>query len=191
MATDRTKSASAQPAIAKLAALIGGPARIAAIGLAASAITVLAALGYQHVGGYEPCALCLKERVPYYIGAPLAAATLLAVALALPGRLIAALFVLFALVMGYGAILGIYHAGAEWAFWPGPSSCGVAGEGPANTGQLLEALKTPTIGPSCTEAVWRFAGLSFAGWNAVIAGGLCGLGLVGAVRAYGSSSASQ
>ncbi len=191
MTVDQGKPGRQNAALAGVTALLGGPARIAGIALFVTVATVLTALGYEHIGGYEPCALCLKERIPYYVGAPIAAVALLAARAALPGRLVAALFVLFAVVMGYGVILGAYHAGAEWAFWQGPAACGAAGAGPANTGQLLEALKTPTVGPSCTEAVWRFAGLSFAGWNALIAAGLFVLGLIGAARAYGSSSASQ
>ncbi len=187
--TGKSGSSGSSPALAF--GFLGGPVRIAGLALFVAVATILAALGYEHIGGYEPCALCLKERAPYYVGIPLAAVALVLASLATRWRLTAALFALFALVMGYGVILGIYHAGAEWTFWPGPSSCGVAGSGPADTGQMLDALKTPTIGPSCTDAVWRLAGLSFAGWNAVIAAGLCLLGLLGVARAYGSSSASQ
>lgn len=39
------------------------------------AITVGVALGFQHIGGYIPCKLCLEQRWPYYIGAPLMAFT--------------------------------------------------------------------------------------------------------------------
>ena len=35
-------------------------------------MTILGALGFEHIGGYQPCALCLQERVPYYAGLPLA-----------------------------------------------------------------------------------------------------------------------
>jgi disulfide bond formation protein DsbB len=33
---------------------------------------------------------------------------------------------------------------------------------------------------SCSEAKWRFAGLSFAGWNAVVSAILAGLAVYGA-----------
>ena len=32
----------------------------------------------------------------------------------------------------YGAGLGVYHAGAEWGFWPGPTDCG-GGSGAAQS----------------------------------------------------------
>ncbi|RVD51176.1 disulfide bond formation protein B, partial [Mesorhizobium sp. M8A.F.Ca.ET.023.02.2.1] len=37
----------------------------------AMAATVGSALGFQHIGGYIPCHLCLEQRTPYYIGVPL------------------------------------------------------------------------------------------------------------------------
>jgi disulfide bond formation protein DsbB len=27
--------------------------------------------GFEHIGGYIPCALCLTQRIPYYVAAPL------------------------------------------------------------------------------------------------------------------------
>ena len=41
------------------------------VGMAA---TVGGALGFEHIGGYIPCALCLMQRDPYYYGIPVAAA---------------------------------------------------------------------------------------------------------------------
>ena len=37
------------------------------------AATVGTALGFQHIGGYIPCKLCLEQRMPYYVGVPLMA----------------------------------------------------------------------------------------------------------------------
>ena len=41
--------------------------------LVAMAATVGTALGFQYIGGYIPCKLCLEERIPYYVGVPLMA----------------------------------------------------------------------------------------------------------------------
>src|SRR3954471_16604748 len=67
--------------------------------LAIAAATILGALGFEHIGGYHPGALCLMQRTPYYVGIPLAAATALAVWARAPRLLIAALFGVFALLM--------------------------------------------------------------------------------------------
>ena len=37
------------------------------------AATVGIALGFEHIGGYIPCKLCLEQRWPYYAGVPLMA----------------------------------------------------------------------------------------------------------------------
>ena len=132
-----------------------------------AALTVGGALVFEHGLGYVPCKLCLMERVPYYLAAPLAL-----IAALLPPRPARFLLGLVALVLIYGAGLGVYHAGAEWGFWPGPSDCGGgSGAGPADVADFLKKLET--VRPvDCTAAAWRFLGLSLAGWNALIAAAL-------------------
>jgi len=167
------------------------PILIALATLAAAAATVVAALTFEHIGGYEPCALCLKERGPYYATVPLALAAVLA-SWRRPNRILATIvFAAIAIVMLYGAGLGIYHSGVEWKLWEGPATCAGGAAAPSSASAMLESLQPGNIGPSCTEAVWRFLGLSFAGWNAIIAAGLALFAGLGMVRAYGSSSVSQ
>ncbi len=72
--------------------------------------------------GYAPCELCLKERIPYYIGIPVAAATLI-FALREWRALTLAGFILLFLIFAFSAGFGIYHAGVEWHFWQGPTAC--------------------------------------------------------------------
>ncbi|MCJ2028511.1 disulfide bond formation protein B [Methylobacterium sp. J-043] len=140
-----------------------------------AALTVGGALVFEHGLGYVPCKLCLTERVPYYLAVPLALGAIL-----LPPRLARFVLGLVALVLIYGAGLGVYHAGAEWGFWPGPSDCGGgSGAGPADVSDFLKNLET--VRPvDCTAAAWRFLGVSLAGWNALIA---AGLGLLAAAAA--------
>lgn len=142
--------------------------RNAALAVALGAVlTVGGALVFEHGLGYVPCKLCLTERVPYYLAAPLAL-----IAALLPPRPARFLLGLVALVLIYGAGLGVYHAGAEWGFWPGPNDCGGgSGAGPADVADFLKNLET--VRPvDCTAAAWRFLGLSLAGWNALIAAAL-------------------
>jgi disulfide bond formation protein DsbB len=105
-------------------------------------------------------------------------------------RLVAFLFALAAALMLYDAGLAAYHAGVEWRWWEGPAACAPTGE-VGNAASMLEALGEGQHAPSCTDATWRFLGLSFAGWNAILASGLALLAAYGAVRAYGSRTASQ
>jgi disulfide bond formation protein DsbB len=155
--------------------------------LAAVAITAIAAAwGFELIGGYVPCALCLEERLPYYIGIPVALVALIAAVIGSPVWLQRVLLVAVAAVFAYGAWLGIYHAGAEWGFWPGPADC-AAGSAPPTTSaaDLLSQIEGMRI-VSCTEASWRFPdgwGLSFAGWNAAASLFLVLAALWGAMRA--------
>ena len=149
----------------------------------AAAVTILAALGFQHIGGYQPCALCLMQRLPYYLGVPVALAAVVSAGRA-PRAVTAALFVVFGALMLYGLALAVYHSGVEWRFWEGPASCAAAGAAPETAGSVLDSLRSGVRGPSCTDAVWRFLGLSFAGWNVLISALLAALAALGAWRAW-------
>ena len=129
------------------------------------AATVGIALGFQHIGGYIPCKLCLEQRTPYYVAAPVMLAGFVFWLVAAPAYLTRACFAIGALLMAYGLFLGVYHAGVEWAFWEGPTDCSVTVAAPTAT-DILSAIDTIKP-PSCNEAALRVAGLSFAGWNVV------------------------
>jgi disulfide bond formation protein DsbB len=132
-----------------------------AIALGAAA-TIGGALVFEHGWGYIPCKLCLIQRNPYYLAIPLAL-----VAAVLPPKWTRAGLWLLALVFVVSAGLGAYHAGVEWGFWAGPSDCGGAPASAGNMGDFLSQLQTTRV-VSCTEAAWRFLGLSLAGWNVLI-----------------------
>jgi disulfide bond formation protein DsbB len=155
------------------------PALVLAAGMAA---TVGTALGFQYIGGYIPCALCYMEREPYYFSIPVAIVAAVAALLKMPAWLVKAFLVIVLIAMLIGAGLGTYHAGAEWGFWPGPSTCST----PVNAvtkdaGNLLNDLNA-VHGPSCTEAALRVLGLSFAGWNVVASLILAGIAAWGIRR---------
>jgi disulfide bond formation protein DsbB len=136
------------------------PLAVFVLGLA----TILGAWAFELIGGYIPCMLCLQERIPYYVGLPLVLVALVAASLGAPGHIARYLLLFAGFVFLIGTGLGIYHAGAEWRWWAGPASCGGVSTG---SGNLLDQISKIHV-VSCTEASWRFAGLSFAGWNAVV-----------------------
>ncbi|MCG7393252.1 disulfide bond formation protein B [Microvirga sp. ACRRW] len=145
-----------------------------AVALGAAA-TVGGALVFEHVFGYVPCKLCLIQRNPYYIAIPLGI-----VAAFLPPRWTRVSLWLLALVFLVSAGLGAYHSGVEWGFFAGPSDCGGgSGAGAGNVGDFLNQLQTTRV-VSCTEAAWRFLGLSLAGWNVLISLGLAAFAAMGA-----------
>ncbi len=128
------------------------------LGLAA----ILLALASQVFGGLTPCELCLEQRMPYYYGLPLLAVVLvLWNRLPLPVWYVAMLMV--AALFVWGTWLGVFHAGVEWGFWPGPTAC--TGVGESMDFSALNNL-TPVIG--CDVVQFRFLGISLAGYNALV-----------------------
>jgi disulfide bond formation protein DsbB len=138
--------------------------------------TILAALAFEHLGGYAPCPLCLEERYAYYFAVPASAVAFL-LARGRSTGLARILLALIALAFLANAALGVYHAGIEWKWWPGPGECSGAFELQWGEGGIVD---TPII--RCDEASWRFLALSFAGWNAVVSAFLALLAAYGASR---------
>ncbi len=146
---------------------------------AVAAATIVGAWIFEFAG-ILPCELCLLQRWAYYIGVPLA----LVIAAWNPSWIKWALVVM-ALLWLASAAFGVYHAGVEWAWWQGPTSC--SGDA-AGLGDGLPDLSNP--GVMCNEAAIRIFGLSLAGWNAVISAALAVV-VLSAARNHGSSSVSQ
>jgi disulfide bond formation protein DsbB len=146
--------------------------------IAVATAVILAALAFEHVGGYTPCALCLQQRYAYYGGIP-ALAGALALLHARNARAAAAVFLLVGAGFAINAGLGVYQAGAEWKLWEIPS-CGAAGGMPRFDLDNLDLHKAPI----CGVANWRFLGLSFAGWNVVVSALLAAGALAAALEAW-------
>lgn len=150
--------------------------------LAVSAWTAAALLFTVHAletwGGYPPCELCLHERevvwTAFYtslaglapaVTAPRAAWTRVWARVA-----VVAAGVAFAV----GAVVAAYHAGVEWRWWPGPTACSGTHRGPVTAADVRAVLSGARILHlvRCDEAAFRIAGLSLAGWNALLSAAL-------------------
>ncbi len=84
-----------------------------------------------------------------------------------PRSLLLAGLALIALAALCNAAFGTYHAGVEWKFWLGPSSCTGAPSLGLGGGSLLDQLDKVKVVP-CDVVQWRFLGISLAGYNALI-----------------------
>ena len=149
---------------------------LSAIVFALAFLTILTAHAFEQFGGYAPCPLCLQERYAYYFAVP---AALVAFFAARGENFSFARLVLVLIAIGFllNAALGVYHAGAEWKWWPGPSTCGGGFDLSWGQGGIVD---TPVI--RCDEASWWFLGLSFAGWNVVVSAVLAAIAAFGATR---------
>ena len=155
--------------------------------------TIILAWGFQLIGGYLPCALCYQQRWPYY------ATILIALALVAMARganqavILRWGLLLLAVIMAVSVGLGVHHAGVEWGWWAGPTSC-AGGAGFADPNSVLPDLTRGRV-VSCTEAQWRLFGISFAGYNALISLVIAAIALCGALLSrapdQGSNSVSQ
>jgi disulfide bond formation protein DsbB len=144
------------------------PAAMAALAVFVVGLGTLAgAWFFEYVLKYQPCPLCLEERIPYHVIIPLSLLIAIAALAGAPRKLIMVGFIAIIAAVGFNVVLSTYHAGIEWRWWPGPPDC----TGPATDfktgGGLLSQLQTIHV-PRCDEAAWRFLGISLAGYNALI-----------------------
>ena len=169
----------------KLSDLQRTPAyRMGGLVLLAAVVVIVTALGFEHIGGHDPCPLCLQQRYAYYAGIP---ALFVALVLLTVGRsnVAAVIFLLVAVAFLANAGLGAYQAGAEWKWWEPPATCAAPSTLPSLTKLPGNFDRVPV---SCGVASWRFLGLSFAGWN-VVASALLAVGAAAAALKVSRSPA--
>ncbi len=136
---------------------------------AGSAALLLGALAFQYWGGLAPCKMCIWQRWPH--GAAIALGL---IGFAAPLAIVAVLGALAAFTTG---AIGVYHAGVEQGWWEGPTTCTSGDISALSPSELMNQIMTaPLI--RCDEIAWSFAGLSMAGWNAVISFGLMAIWLI-------------
>jgi disulfide bond formation protein DsbB len=151
MTLSMTKNnALGRPHMVKPALLAGG----------VSLALLLGAFAFQYLGGLAPCEMCIWQRWPHgaailfgFVGGGLVAARVLP-----PGAAKTLALLAIAAIAISGAI-GIFHAGVEWKFWPGPDACTGIGYVPGRD-DSFQVVR-------CDEAQWRLFGISLAGYNAV------------------------
>ena len=130
--------------------------------------TIAGAWFSQLVMGFQPCHLCLQQRNAYYVGLPIVALAIGAALYGLPSRWVRLIMAVSGIVWAISVYLAVNHAGIEWGLWPGPTDCVPTVSGVKTTQDLLNQLNGNLRIVPCDRAVWRFLGLSFAGWNAVM-----------------------
>lgn len=145
-----------------------------AIALAAGS-TLALVLVAQYGFGLPPCEMCHWQRWPH-----IAALIFGLGALLLPGwrvQLLSLAALSFAITGG----IGVFHAGVEWKWWQGLTSCSGS-----TTPKSLDDLRTMLMSAPvvrCDEAAIRVLGLSMAGWNALWSAALAIFALLAARRA--------
>lgn len=139
-----------------------------AAALATASAALAAAWVIQWIG-YEPCVLCLRQRIPYYLGIPLLA--LAAGFETFGGRkleraagwLVVAALACFAV----SVLLGGNHAGVEQGWWDGPSTC-VTRSFDTTSLDAFAAQLGATKMVSCNTPSFTLLGVSLAWWNIAV-----------------------
>jgi len=128
------------------------------LALGVPALLLAGAYVSQYGFGLYPCEMCWWQRYPHF------AAVLLALVafVARPKPLWIGLAALAILASG---LIGGYHAGIEYGWWQGLTTCTNPIDG--SGGDALAAIMdAPLI--RCDAAQWTLAGISLAGFNALI-----------------------
>ena len=115
------------------------------------------ALLSEYVGKLYPCEMCWWQRYPHGVAILLALGALLSPLGAPRTR---ALTRLAALAIAVSGAIGVFHAGVEYGWWEGLTTCTTTG---ATT--LEDIMSVPLI--RCDQVQWSLAGISLAGFNAL------------------------
>ncbi|MFM6830901.1 MAG: disulfide bond formation protein B [Novosphingobium sp.] len=130
-----------------------------ALALIVPAALMGGALISQYVFGLFPCEMCWWQRYPH-----IAAIVLALLAFTMKGRGSGDMaVVLAAICVGASGLIGGFHAGVEYGWWEGVTSCATVAGG----GNPLDAImNAPVI--RCDVPQWTLLGVSLAGFNFLI-----------------------
>ena len=133
----------------------------------------------EYVLGYQPCNLCLIERIPYI------ASVILISLLFILNRFKKIIAIILFLFFIFGAIISFYHVGIEQGFFSESFVCNLSdSQDSLTTKQLLKQLENTPV--SCKDVTFRFIGLSLATINTIISVFLSGI-MFKVVRNYGQN----
>jgi disulfide bond formation protein DsbB len=136
-----------------------------AVALAVPIALLGGALLSQYVGGLNPCEMCYWQRWPHGVAIVLAAGAFYYSAGSRSANMLTALA---ALAIAVSGAIGVFHAGVELGWWEGLTRC--TASGPMS---LDDVLGAPLV--RCDQVQWSLAGISMAGWNAIISLGSAAL----------------
>ena len=123
-------------------------------------VCVVIFVHYLEYIGFTPCQLCIYQRWPWYLIIFLSLISIFYDKKIYPYNK----FIIFLFFVGSTAYAG-WHAGIEWAFWEGPSTCTTGTNKIDSHDNLLENIQSIQSFVPCNEASFRFFGISLAGYN--------------------------
>ena len=122
--------------------------------------TLTIAFAIQYLLGYQPCNLCIIERIPYALSMMI----LILIFKSKKGHLIYS--IILSLIFTFSFLISIYHIGIEQGFLAESPVCG------SNNSELLtkdEILKSfQKIEISCKDVAFKILGLSLTTYNMIL-----------------------
>ena len=126
-----------------------------------SLISIISAYFIEYVLGYQPCNLCLIERIPY------ALSIILIILNYFFNQNKQFVILLLILVFAFSLLISFYHFGIEQGFFEESTVCGIKdANNIISKEELLKQLQLKTI--SCKDVAFRIFGLSLSTFNIVI-----------------------
>lgn len=127
------------------------------LALGVPALLLAGAYVSQYGFGLYPCEMCWWQRYAHFAAVALAFLSYLAS----PKRVSIGLAGVAILVSG---VIGAFHAGVEYGWWEGFTTCTSDVRDAADP--LAAIMNAPLV--RCDVAPWTLAGISLAGFNAII-----------------------
>ena len=126
-----------------------------------SLISIISAYFIEYVLGYQPCNLCLIERIPYGLS------IILVILNYFFNQNKPFIILLLILVFAFSLLISFYHFGIEQGFFEESTVCGIKNANNIiSKEELLKQLQLKTI--SCKDVAFRIFGLSLSTFNIVI-----------------------
>ena len=126
-----------------------------------SLVALISAYFIEYMLGYQPCNLCLYERIPYFL------AILILLINYKYNKLEKYIIILLALNFFIATILSLYHLGIEQGFIQESLLCDLEkGANIIDKDEILKELQKKSI--SCKDVTFKIFGLSLTSFNIII-----------------------
>ena len=129
--------------------------------LLVSLASLISAYFIEYILGYQPCNLCLIQRIPYGLS------IVLIILNFLTKNNEQFIILLLTLIFSFSFIISIYHFGIEQGFFKESAICGLKNTSDIiSKEELLKQLQEKTV--SCKDVTFRIFGFSLTTFNIII-----------------------
>ncbi len=126
-----------------------------------SSISIISALFIEYALGYQPCNLCLIQRIPY------ALCIILIFLNYFQKKNEKFIILLLILTFSFSTLISFYHFGIEQGFFEESTVCGLKDASSIlSKEEILKQLQTKSI--SCKDVTFRIFGFSLTTFNIII-----------------------